>query len=251
MQIGIGIGLTNGGGGGWSPARLGSSLLGYWDAENAGSLTLSGASVTTWTDVVGSYAATQATAGSKPTYSATSFNGRPGITFDGTDDELTLASVPFPTGATPSEIWALVDQQALPADTGVRRFVQYGGASAASSRVLLRMVSVGVNRLAASADNAGVFAQAIQGTVDLSGRHVARGVYTGAVVRAVTDGTASTDTTAVSTTSAIRFRIGADTAGTAANFGQFVANTILVTSLLSATDAAALLAYLKTRGGIA
>jgi hypothetical protein len=52
-------------------------------------------------------AAVQATAGFRPTYGATAFNGGPGMTFDGTDDALGVTfATPIPVGRRPY-MWAV------------------------------------------------------------------------------------------------------------------------------------------------
>jgi hypothetical protein len=84
----------------WTPADLGADLLGWWDASNSGSLTLSGADVTGWNDLSGSgNHLTQGTATRYPQYSATSFNSSyPGLTFDGSNDVLLKSSAAGTTG---------------------------------------------------------------------------------------------------------------------------------------------------------
>ena len=69
--------------GAFSPLSLGTSALAWWSADTLSSLALSGSSVITWIDRVAGLAPTQGTAGARPTYSATSFGGFPGVTFDG------------------------------------------------------------------------------------------------------------------------------------------------------------------------
>jgi hypothetical protein len=235
----------------WTPFALGSSLLGYWDAEIPSTLTLSGGNVATWTDLIGGYAPTQGTANSRPAYSATSFNGRPGLTFDGTDDYLELASVPFPTGATPSEIWVLASNAALPADTMARSTLSYGGNSVNTRRQVLRFVVTGTNRGRADAGTGAAGVTATDGVVDYSGAHVIRGIFTATAVDVQVDAQAATSSPVVPATGTTRTRIGANTNGTVAGFWQGTINAVIVTQQLSAAQAAALSQYLKSRGGIA
>src|SRR5688500_3331977 len=82
---GVGVGV--------SPVTiLGASLLAWWTADRADLITLSGSQVTSWKDVVAGYDVVQGVGGSRPLWSATSFNGAPSLTFDAIDDELTLGS---------------------------------------------------------------------------------------------------------------------------------------------------------------
>lgn len=252
LGLGLSLSLTGQGGGAWSPARLGASLLGWWDAERADKLTLSGSSVTTWADIVGGYAATQALGAAKPTYSATGFNGRPGIPFDGVDDELTLAGVPFPSGAAASRVWLLLDQTALPADTAVRYPFAYGNGSASERRVR-RVVVSGVNRGGTSTGNGGGSTLAVDGLVDLSGRHVMLATFGPTDSSISVDGAAPTSVAAVPATATSRTRIGALAVSTASAFFQGVLNTILIDDGSPAAIAQdpKIIAYLKARGGIA
>lgn len=228
---------------------LGASLLGYWDAEDASTITQSGGLVSSWRDKVAGYDAVQALGASKPVYSATSFNSRPGLSFDGTDDELTLGSVPFPVNADASEFWLLVDQQAAVADTTVRYAFGYGDTQNASRRSG-RTVVTGVNRgLAVTGTGAANVQLSPPG--DLTGRHVIRQETSGTATTISQDGTASAPSAAVPATTNVRTRIGAASVAPASLFWQGQIAAVLVTSALSADQAAQLLVYLKARGGIA
>lgn len=230
-------------------AVLGASLLAFWDAERSSTLTLSGSSVTTWTDRKAGYAPTQAVGGSKPAYSATSFNGRPGLTFDGADDYLELGSVPFPAGASPSEIWYLGSQDSLPADTNPRAMFDYGdGANA--RRQLRRTVNAGSNRpQLVIGTGAGIFG--VENTGDFSGKHVIRAIAGATQSSVVFDGGTPATSTVTPATGTNRTRIGANAASSAGLYFQGVISAILVTAPLTTDQAAQLTQYLKTRGGIA
>ena len=254
LHLGSRRALLAGGGfrGAWSPGSLGTALLGWWDAErDTSKITQSGGLVSSWADLVGSYAATQGVSASRPVWSATSFNGRPGITFDGSDDELTLASVPFPTGASACEIWALVDQQDVVADTTNRRIFAYGGNANATSRHLYRSVGLGMYRAGWIVGD-GVGVQNSDNTpVDLSGRHVMRLRVSPTATQVDVDGVAGSSAAVVPGTGTTRTRLGANTGDAAGGFWKGHAAALLVTSTLSTDQASQLLTYLKARGGIA
>ena len=73
----------------WTPANISTAL--WLDANDASTITTVSGAVSQWNDKSGNGRnATQATAGSRPAYSSTGFNSRPGITFDGTDDWMTV-----------------------------------------------------------------------------------------------------------------------------------------------------------------
>lgn len=235
------------GGRGFYPTDFGTSLVALWDAERADKLTLSGANVTTWTDIVAGYAPTQAVTASKPTYSATGLNGRSVVTYDGSDDILLLASVPFPTGANPCEMWALVNQAALVADTGTRTLATYGGVTGGTRRSLNRIVSSGVNRARVEVGNGTSGITAVDTTVDFSGIHVLRGQATGADAIMQVDGGATTSSASIPGTTTTQFTLGA---GNLAAFFNGGINCFIVTLPLTAGQAAQLTAFLKARGGI-
>jgi len=99
VRLGLGLGLGSGGGSPWTPARLVGNGLTTWLRADLG-LTLAGSAVSSWADQSGSGRnwTDGSVAGRRPAYSATSFNGKPGITFDGATDYL-VPSLAFTFGA--------------------------------------------------------------------------------------------------------------------------------------------------------
>lgn len=252
-MLGLGLALTSPAvlGRRWSPSSLGASLLAFWDAERAGTLTLAGSSVTTWTDVKNGYAATQSIGGSKPVYSATSFDGRPGLTFDGVDDYLLLASSGIPSGAIDLELWALLDQTSLVADTTDRYPLSIGGAASVNNQVrLMRSVVTGVNRAGARAGNGTTNNGVNTSAADFSGRRVVRAKFNQSGFSASIDGNAlASSASIIPNTNGTAIALGANLAG--GGVAKCVMNAALITSALSDSQAAQLTQYLKTRGGIA
>jgi len=60
----------------WAPTNLSTDLLGWWDTQDAASITHSSGAVSQWNDKSGNGKhLTQATSGNKPTYSATGMDG--------------------------------------------------------------------------------------------------------------------------------------------------------------------------------
>lgn len=251
MALGLALGLPYILSNGWTPAALGASLLGFWDAERDDLITQSGGTVSSWRDAVAGYDAVQATGSLKPVYSATSFNNRPGLTFDGVDDYLELGSQPFPSGASPSEIWVLANQTALVADTTGRRAFSYGS-GANDRRDLMRSVVATANRVAVAVGDGLTTNFTASPAVDLSGLHVMRAVISATASNAEADGTAGSALAVVPATAATRVRIGASASGASgASVWQGVQSVALVTAPLTTAQAAQLLTYLKARGGIA
>ncbi len=238
------------GGAAYNPViALGADLLGYWDADSRywganGNMTIvTGAS--SWKDVVAGYDAVQATAGSQPLFSATSFNGAPSLTFDGTDDQLTLASQPFPTSAF--EIWVLCQQDAAAADATVRAAVAYGGNASTTAVLLGRTVTTGTNRGRATIGDGGTGQPLPATTTDLSSRHVERLVVGASSSSLIVDGGAANNLTVTPSIGATRLRHGASTLNTPSGFWQGKVAAVLITNALSAAKATSLQAWLLSR----
>jgi hypothetical protein len=226
---------------------LGSKVLAWWTADRTNLITLSGSQITSWKDVVAGYDCVQAVSGARPLWSATSFNGAPAATFDAGDDELTLASVPLPSGANASETWGILQQDALVADASTRRWFAYGGATNNDSRYASRTVNAGANVPSYSVGTGGTFASAVAvAGANFSSRHVHRVIATGSQIRQQLDGgTVTSDTAAVPATGTTRVRIGASTGGI--GFWNGKVRDIIVTSILTTDEATALLAWALPR----
>ena len=243
--------LNAGRGPAFTPLDLGEALHDLWDAERGGDLTLSGGAVTAWASARNGYLAVQATSAARPLWSATGFNGRPGVSFDGIDDELTYEGVGlFPIGATPCEIWWLGSQDAPASDTGVRYAFAYGGGGTSVNRALRRSVPFGNNAANANVGSGSVVTvSSAPGNYD--GRCVHRLVVGAAGSRVDLNGVAGSTTGVVPATTGVRTRLGASTAAAAGGFLQGVTSLVAVTALLSDPQASRMLGWLKARGGIA
>lgn len=232
--------------GGWTPLAV-SSLAAWWDAEATSSVALSATKATAWTDIKGGLVLEQATDASRPTYGATSFNGRPGLTFDGTDDQMTYGAAVL-SGAAVGEMWALVDQAALVADT-TARMAFATGSSTSNKRELARVVASGANRARAATFDGTTTPTAQDTTVDFSGLHVIRAIFAPTLLTIDIDGTTtSTVITGNNNSGTSRTRVGANPSGTAGNFWNGVINSALVfNALLTADEANRVRAYLNQR----
>lgn len=234
----------------FTPFDLGEALYDLWDAERDADLSLSGGGVAAWASAKHGYSAAQATSSARPVWLANAFNGRPGVSFDGIDDELTYEGVGlFPTGAAPCEIWWLGSQDAPASDTGVRYAFAYGGGGTSVNRALRRSVPFGNNAANANVGSGAVVTVAsAPGNYD--GRCVHRLVVGGTGSRVELNGAAGTTTVVVPATTAVRTRLGASTAAAAGGFLQGVTSVVAVTAPLSEPQALRMMAWLKARGGI-
>jgi len=252
MFIGIGLGITTIKNGGVSPVSiLGASLLAWWTADRADLITLNGTAVTNWKDVVAGYDAVQGVSAARPIYSSTSFNGASGLTFDGIDDELTSTDAALlaalPDGAEPGESWAIVQQNALPADTGARIIVSYGGAVSTGRRGLERIVTTGVNRSRVVTGSGGATVSLSSTVVNLSSRHVMHGRWTATDHGVATDDAVEISGAIVPATAVSRLRIGSISNTSPANFWSGLCRDVLITGPLSADQKAKLLAWALPR----
>jgi hypothetical protein len=98
MKLGLGLGFnrrrSSGGAPAWTPTALGSALALWLDAGDASTITLNGSTVSQWNDKSGNGRnASQATAANQPTYTPSGLNGKPVLTFDGSDDFLSFQGV--------------------------------------------------------------------------------------------------------------------------------------------------------------
>lgn len=231
---------------------LGTSLIAWWTADRADLISLSGSAVTSWRDVKAGYDAVQAVGASRPVYSATSFNGAPSLTFDGTDDELTCTDVALlaalPDGAEEGNLFSVFQQDALAANTTTRILVSYGGNTFDLQRRLNRTSGGAANRAQSQVGNgAGGSEQATDGTVLLDTRHVARSRTTATLTGIAVDSGAETTGAVVPGTGAVRLRIGASASTSAGNFHQGKTRDVLVTGPLTSEQAALVNAWALPR----
>lgn len=219
----------------FTPAMLGAGLLAWWDSSTG--VSLSGASVTNWIDKIGSLDCAQVTAANQPQFSATSFNGHPGITFDGIDDRLVMSGVgSLPTGAANVDIYAVVDRT----DDQIRRIFAYGGGSNATA-AFIGSGAVGVDGAFVAQAVSAAFAPG-----QFSGRVAVAGFVKAASVQAACAGSVGAP---VATTPAIgitRIVIGANPANTGA-FWLGSMRDIIVTASTDWPTRMAMLAFINSR----
>lgn len=244
MRLGVGLGMTARGRA-FAPPALGAKLYAWWDASTG--ITVTGAGVSSWVDRKGGYDMVQATDANRPAWSATGFNGAPGLTFNGTSHRLSLESQPFPSGASPCEVWAVVQQDALAADATNRMVIAYGGATGLTARQTFRTVVTGTNRLGCAVGTGAAALTASNTAAEFSSRHVVRLTFGATSTGLSLDGSAPASLSAVPSTGTVRVRIGASQADTPAFFWQGKIRDVIVTQLLTADQAAAMHRFLLPR----
>lgn len=218
------------------PTELGAELLAWWDPsdlttlfqDSAGTTPVAahGEPVGLMQDKSGNgYHLSQGTAGGRPLWQSDG-----SLLFDGTDDYLELASQPFPSGATPCEMWAAVRQDALVADTSGLVLLGYGGTASTNSRRLTRTVAVAVNRFRTVTGDGASGINVTDGTVDFSGVRIVRGVFGATETSAYIGSSPATTAAAVPNTATTRVRLGANTAGTAGAFWKGKTGEVAITT---------------------
>ena len=90
----------------WNPSMLGPAL--WLDAADASTITLSGSTVSQWSDKSGNgFHVTQATASAQPTYSAASLNGLNTLSFDGINDTMATVVDTLPRSNSPRSMFVV------------------------------------------------------------------------------------------------------------------------------------------------
>jgi len=230
-------------------AALGSDLVEAWDVSRSARTDDGAGLISALVGLKSGYVLSAATT-ARPTYSATSFNGNPGLTFNGTANVMACTTAGLlsavPDGAEAGEIWVLCSQAALVADTGARYAMGYG-AALNTGRVAGRAVASGVNRGRIATGDGSASQVRNETTIDLSTRHVIRATIgaRGGVV--YVDGVASAALTVTPSTTASRVVMGANPAASPGNFWEGVIAFVAITLPLSTSKAASLSAHLMGR----
>lgn len=232
---------------------LGASLLAWWTADRADLITLNGSAVTSWKDVMHGYDAVQGVSASRPVYSATSFNGSPGLTFDGTDDGLSCTDAALlgllPDAAESGEMWAIVQQDALAGDTSSRNILSYGGTGFSTQRRIRRVVASGVNRGGFIVGTGASSLVATGTSVNFNSRHVIRGAADADSIDLSVDAATPISISGVpATSSAIACKIGSSSNSTATEFWHGKIRDVIITAgTLSPNQVTALNAWALPR----
>lgn len=223
------------------PGISDDALLAWWSADRNDLITVTGAGVSSWRDIINGYDMVQATDASRPPYSATSFNGAPGVTFDGVADHLTITPAPFPTG--PCEVWAVFQDNA--ADATNRALFSYGSNNSFTSR---RMVRVATTDLLQVLSGKGTTPNVTVLSVGaLTGRHVARAIFDSNTIGVQLDNEAIVSAAVAPSIEVVRARIGATPVDVASGFWNGIVRDIIVTNLMETVEANAMREYLMAR----
>lgn len=229
----------SGSGGNFTPLQL--SPYEWWRASVLSSITKDAGTgaVSAHRSIITGLEATQGTGAAQPIWNATSFNGFPGITYDGVDDFLgffgTISTIPV--GANAGEEWWVVDQLTAAAVTGSTYLGTIGGGSNNNVRASVRAVVSGTNRFRVVDSNITIPGP----TTVFFSRCIVRATYTGALSTTEINTVAGTPTAVTSAIAATTIRFGASQ--TATSFGNFVFKERIFLPPLTAAQATALYAF--------
>lgn len=227
---------------------MASVALAWWSADRADLMTLVGSAVSSLRDIYHAYDVTQAVSASRPAYSATSFNGKPGLTFDGGDDKLSNASGSLlPIGATPCEIWGVADQTDPVANNVNRGLFTYGASDGNRRRGIGRIGGGVTNRARVVSGTGAVEGSLTMSSGDFSGRCLVRGRIT-ATARFISQDDGAEDTSAgVPDTTATGGSTSIGSTVSASQFWKGQIRDILVTNALTGNQPTYITNLLKLR----
>lgn len=214
---------------------LGVVPLAWWDASYG--VTVTGAGVSSWEDRINGYQLVQATDGARPAWSATGFNGAPGLTFDGAADYLSMESQPFGSDDGNFEVWAVLQNDAAGATTGNKFAVAIGAPSASGNMVR------NTNNVMRSTTGGG-FAEA---TGPFASRHVVRSIFKTGLISIQVDGETPVTTAIDPAIGSARMRVGSNISDAAGAFWLGKMRDVVVTRLLYADEAAVTSAFFLPR----
>lgn len=225
-------------------AQAGEFFYDLWDAERTDLITIA-TGVSAWAGSKAGLVVAQATGSAQPSYSTNSFGGGACVTFDGTDDflSLTLAGQ-LPAGSVPCEMWALCSN--LTADD-TRLTIGYGNTAAIAGS---RHLGITASKARAAADTA---ANAPVGTrrVRDGRRFILRGIYASNSVSVnLGHPISGFDGCSVATTLntvATRLRIGSSTGGAAGSVWLGSIALVAITRPLPPSLARSFWGYLNRR----
>lgn len=219
----------------WSPNELSGSILAWWDAGVG--ITVTGAGVSSWVDRISGLELVQSTDANRPAYSATGFNGSPGLTFDGTADYLSMESQPFGSDDGNFEVWAVLQNDAAGATTGNKFAVTIGAPSASGNMVR------NTNNVMRSTTGVAV----AEATGPFASRHLARSIFKTGLASIQMDGGTAVTAVVDPAIGSTRTRVGSNISDTAGAFWHGKIRDVIVTRLLAEEDATLLETFLLGR----
>jgi hypothetical protein len=217
-----------------APASL--PVVAWWNASD-----LSDGVVASWAPTIGGPTPVQATEAAKPIRSSTSFNGKPGVTFDGSDDFMRVdATTNLPTSSTPGTIW-----MAYIFTSGNNSVLFRYGGTTTGVRSIGRGTTATGGTITDGTSN-GTF-----GMSPAASANIVAGFFDATIYQAYSLGFGGLAATgATLNTSTTRTTIGANNAATAAAFVACVIRHVMVTTAMTTAQRYALEGWLAWDCGL-
>lgn len=169
-------------------AALGTDLFEVWDADVLASLTLVTVDhVSAWAGQKAGVSLAQGTDARRPQYLPTGWNGaKPCVFYEGTAlrNLVTTSFAVIPTGATPFEVWMLVDQ---PNVAGTKTLLQWPNNTAGQNVAVAYFLSGALNRYIVNGMSGGANV-GLNADIGFAGQHVTRGRWEAAALYGGIDG---------------------------------------------------------------
>lgn len=217
----------------------------WWSADRADLLTLVGSAVSGIAGIYAGASLTQGLGSSRPAYGATSFNGMPGITFDGSDDVLEGVVSGLPVGASPGGLFSVAENKRLVGNTAAYLLFGYGVGN--TRRMLGRVVAGGANVLTVNTDNAGG-AVAVQTTTPAwDGRAALKGMIGATTASVAIDGNTPVSSAVVSGTINTRVRLGSNVNTSPSGYAEAQVRDAILTGAVTTDQEVFITNYTKSR----
>ena len=214
----------------WTPALITTAL--WLDAVDASTITQSSSLVSQWNDKSGNSRHATAASTERPTYSATSFNGKQGLTFNGTSNVMQA-----------NALAPVLDDNDTPFSAYVAVNFSAGSllalSSAANGNPLHRLIAIDSPPSGISIRrDTGLTVASVTGSSFASANHLLGVVFTGTSATLYKNGTQdATGSLDVGTLDTLdRFAIGAQVRSTTASYMTGTVSEIIINSTAISTD---------------
>lgn len=239
-----------------TPLTIVSSQTVYsWHRADQG-ITLNGSAVSQWNDLSGNgYHATQGTPANQPPYSASGINGRPAISFNGSnsyrlDTGTSHANAVVNGTAKPFTLWIVLNQAgaATNAQQSVINFADVFSAPTTATVLIPRLAASATYSVLRNTPG-GTFDAPSGGTVT-NGKHILKWTYTGSTHILLKEGSTaiSSASTENGNVSAVGMRIG-QYDNTTQQYNGFVGEIICMSGVPTVAESAALDEYILSMWG--
>lgn len=161
---------------------LDTDLLEFWDADDAASITVTGAGVSSWVGLKNSISLDQTTDANRPLYNTTQWgNSKSSLSFGDTTKRLASSSfAALPDGSDTFEVWLVLSQDS---GSGTQRIINFPSTTNGSQFYISHWQTSGEDRLRmTSSDGSGANVE-VQGSTAFTGKQVIRARVTASALQ--------------------------------------------------------------------